>query len=149
MELGFAFDYIVVCRHPASTTPACGRCLQRGRSVSSQGDRTDASAAGANTKAPVPLRLRANRNSVELARRVSTDDVVLSRICRSGLWSSVAGRPRAAIRRGARREHEHRSVSEAKRCRQDRLVKKGKGHSRKGYTILYAHLGGAAPAING
>ena len=147
-ELGFAFDYIVVCTVTGSTHAGMLVGFAKdGRARKVIG--IDASftpgpdqGAGARDR---PQHRRASSNS---ARGSSTDDVVLIEDYAYPAYGVPSEETKEAIRLCARLEGMITDPVYEGKSMQGMIDLVNKGYFPKGSKVLYAHLGGA-PAING
>jgi 1-aminocyclopropane-1-carboxylate deaminase len=145
-ELGFRFDYIVVCSVTGSTQAG----MVVGFAADGRADRVigiDASATAAKTKAQI-LRIAQNTAKlVELGREITEQDVVLD--ARYG--GPAYGLPNAgtmeAIRLCARQEGVLTDPVYEGKSMDGMINKVRQGEFPLGSKVLYAHLGGV-PALN-
>ncbi len=145
-ELGFRFDYIVVCSVTGSTQAG----MVVGFAADGRADRVigiDASATAAKTKAQI-LRIAQNTAKlVELGREITDKDVVLD--ARYG--GPAYGLPNAgtmeAIRLCARQEGVLTDPVYEGKSMDGMINKVRQGEFPWGSKVLYAHLGGV-PALN-
>jgi 1-aminocyclopropane-1-carboxylate deaminase len=145
-ELGFRFDYIVVCSVTGSTQAG----MVVGFAVDGRADRVigiDASATAAKTKAQI-LRIAQNTAKlVELGREITDKDVVLD--ARYG--GPAYGLPNAgtmeAIRLCARQEGVLTDPVYEGKSMDGMINRVRQGEFPLGSKVLYAHLGGV-PALN-
>ncbi|WP_306030200.1 1-aminocyclopropane-1-carboxylate deaminase [Stappia sp. MMSF_3263] len=146
-ELGFKFDYIVVCTVTGSTHAGMlvGFAADgRARQVIG----IDASATPEQTKAQVLEIARRTADLVELGRPVSEDDVVLVEDYAYPLYGVPSEETKEAIRVCARLEGMITDPVYEGKSMQGMMDLVKKGYFPEGSKVLYAHLGGA-PALNG
>src|SRR6202789_4206501 len=146
-ELGFAFDYIVVCTVTGSTHAGMVVGFAKdGRARKVIG--IDASATPAQTRAQVLDIAQNTAALVELGTAIVEDDVVLLEDYAYPLYGVPSEETKNAIRLVARLEGMITDpVYEGKSMQgMIDLAKKGYFHAKA--KVLYAHLGGA-PALNG
>jgi 1-aminocyclopropane-1-carboxylate deaminase len=145
-ELGFRFDYIVVCSVTGSTQAG----MVVGFAADDRADRVigiDASATAAKTKAQI-LRIAQNTAKlVELGREITDKDVVLDARYGGPAYGLPNEGTMEAIRLCARQEGVLTDpVYEGKSM--DGMINKVRlGEFPRGSKVLYAHLGGV-PALN-
>jgi 1-aminocyclopropane-1-carboxylate deaminase len=146
-ELGFRFDYIVVCTVTGSTHAGMlvGFAAD-GRERSVIG--IDASATPTQTKAQVLDIAQKTATLVELGREVSADDVVLLEDYAYPLYGVPSEETKEAIRLCARLEGMITDPVYEGKSMQGMIDLVQKGYFPAGSKVLYAHLGGA-PALNG
>src|ERR1700719_3437281 len=146
-ELGFKFDYIVVCTVTGSTH---ARTLvgfaKDGRERKVIG--IDASFTPAQTKAQVLEIAQNTAKLVELGKDIVADDVVLIEDYAYPAYGVPSQETKEAIRLSARLEGMITDPVYEGKSMQGMIDLVKKGYFPKGTKILYAHLGGA-PAING
>jgi 1-aminocyclopropane-1-carboxylate deaminase len=146
-ELGFAFDYVVVCTVTGSTHGGMVVGFARdGRSRNVIG--IDASGTPGQTKAQV---LEIARNTAELAglgRAIGEDDVVLKKDYAYPCYGVPSEETNEAIRLAARTEGMMTDPVYEGKSMQGLIDLTRKGFFPAGSKVLYAHLGGV-PAING
>ncbi|MFC0804845.1 1-aminocyclopropane-1-carboxylate deaminase [Ensifer sp. P24N7] len=146
-QLGFAFDYIVVCTVTGSTH---GGMLvgfaKDGRQHNVIG--IDASATPAQTKAQVLNIARHTAKLVDLGMEVVEDDVVLHEEYAYPCYGMPSEKTKHAIRLCARLEGIITDPIYEGKSMQGMIDLVQKGFFPEGSRVLYAHLGGA-PAING
>ena len=146
-ELGFAFDYIVVCTVTGSTHAGMLVGFAKdGRERRVIG--IDASAAPAQTKAQVLEIARNTADLVELGREPSADDVVLIEDYAYPCYGVPSEETKQAIRLCARMEGMITDPVYEGKSMQGMIDLVQKGYFPAGAKVLYAHLGGA-PALNG
>jgi 1-aminocyclopropane-1-carboxylate deaminase len=146
-ELGFAFDYIVVCTVTGSTH--AGMLVgfaEDGRERKVIG--IDASGTPAQTKAQVLEIARNTAALVELGRELSEDDVVLIEDYAYPAYGIPSDETKEAIRLCARLEGMITDPVYEGKSMQGMIDLVKKGYFPRGAKVLYAHLGGA-PALNG
>jgi 1-aminocyclopropane-1-carboxylate deaminase len=146
-ELGFAFDYIVVCTVTGSTH--AGMLVgfaEDGRERKVIG--IDASGTPAQTKAQVLEIARNTAALVELGRELSEDDVVLIEDYAYPAYGIPSEETKEAIRLCARLEGMITDPVYEGKSMQGMIDLVKKGYFPAGAKVLYAHLGGA-PALNG
>src|ERR1700727_2091299 len=146
-ELGFAFDYIVVCTVTGSTH--AGMVVgfakdERQRKVIG----IDASATPKQTKAQVLDIARKTAKLIELGHDIAADDVVLIEDYAYPIYGVPSDETKAAIRLVARLEGMITDPVYEGKSMQGMIDLTKKGFFPKGSKVLYAHLGGA-PALNG
>jgi 1-aminocyclopropane-1-carboxylate deaminase len=146
-ELGFAFDYIVVCTVTGSTHAGMLVGFAKdGRERRVVG--IDASATPAQTKAQVLEIARNTAALVELGRELSADDVVLVEDYAYPCYGVPSDETKQAIRLCARLEGMITDPVYEGKSMQGMIDLVRKGYFPAGAKVLYAHLGGA-PALNG
>jgi 1-aminocyclopropane-1-carboxylate deaminase len=146
-ELGFAFDYIVVCTVTGSTHAGMLVGFAKdGRERRVIG--IDASATPAQTKAQVLEIARNTADLVELGREPSVDDVVLIEDYAYPCYGVPSEETKQAIRLCARMEGMITDPVYEGKSMQGMIDLVQKGYFPAGAKVLYAHLGGA-PALNG
>ena len=146
-ELGFAFDYIVVCTVTGSTHAGMLVGFAKdGRERRVIG--IDASATPAQTKAQVLEIARNTADLVELGREPSADDVVLIEDYAYPCYGVPSEETKQAIRLCARMEGMITDPVYEGKSMQGMIDLMQKGYFPAGAKVLYAHLGGA-PALNG
>jgi 1-aminocyclopropane-1-carboxylate deaminase len=146
-ELGFAFDYIIVCTVTGSTH--AGMLVgfgKDGRERKVIG--IDASGTPAQTKAQVLEIARNTAALVELGRELSEDDVVLIEDYAYPAYGIPSDETKEAIRLCARLEGMITDPVYEGKSMQGMIDLVKKGYFPRGAKVLYAHLGGA-PALNG
>jgi 1-aminocyclopropane-1-carboxylate deaminase len=137
-ELGFAFDYVVVCTVTGSTHAGMVVGFAKdGRQRKVIG--IDASATPKQTKAQVLDIARKTAKLVELGQEVDDDDVVLIEDYAYPRYGVPSEETKEAIRLAARLEG---------KSMQGMIDLVKKGFFPRGSKVLFAHLGGA-PALNG
>ena len=146
-ELGFAFDYIVVCTVTGSTHAGMLVGFAKdGRARKVIG--IDASFTPAQTKAQVLEIARNTADLVELGQEIVEDDVVLIEDYAYPAYGVPSEETKEAIRLCARLEGMITDPVYEGKSMQGMIDLVNKGYFPKGSKVLYAHLGGA-PAING
>src|ERR1700744_1760864 len=146
-ELGFAFDFIVVCTVTGSTHAGIvGGFAKDGRQRKVIG--IDASATPKQTKAQVLDIARKTAKLVELGRDIADDDVVLVEDYAYPLYGVPSEETKQAIRLAARLEGMITDPVYEGKSMQGMIDLVKKGYFPQGSKVLYAHLGGA-PALNG
>src|SRR5258707_1271657 len=146
-ELGFAFDYIVVCTVTGSTHAGMVVGFAKdGRQRKVIG--IDASATPKQTKAQVLDIARKTSKLIELSQDIADDDVVLIEDYAYPIYGVPSDETKAAIRLVARLEGMITDPVYEGKSMQGMIDLTKKGFFPKGSKVLYAHLGGA-PALNG
>jgi 1-aminocyclopropane-1-carboxylate deaminase len=146
-ELGFSFDYILVCTVTGSTHAGMLVGFAKdGRERRVIG--IDASATPAQTKAQVLDIARNTAKLVDLRKEVVEADVVLIEDYAYPLYGVPSQETKEAIRLCARLEGMITDPVYEGKSMQGMIDLVQKGYFPEGSKILYAHLGGA-PAING
>jgi 1-aminocyclopropane-1-carboxylate deaminase len=146
-ELGFKFDYIVVCTVTGSTHAGMlvGFAADgRARNVIG----IDASATPAQTKAQVLEIAQKTAALVELGRAIEEHDVVLNEDYAYPIYGVPSQETKEAIRLCARLEGMMTDPVYEGKSMQGMIDLVKKGFFPEGSKVLYAHLGGV-PAING
>lgn len=146
-ELGFTFDYVVVCTVTGSTHAGMlvGFAADgRARKVIG----IDASFTPAQTKAQVLEIARNTAKLVELGQDLVADDVVLIEDYAYPAYGVPSEETKEAIRLTARLEGMITDPVYEGKSMQGLIDLAKKDYFEKGAKILYAHLGGA-PALNG
>jgi len=145
-ELGFRFDYIVVCSVTGSTQAG----MVVGFAADGRADRVigiDASATTAKTKAQI-LRIAQNTAKlVELGRDITDQDVVLDARYGGPAYGLPNEGTMAAIRLCARQEGVLTDPVYEGKSMDGMINKVRRGEFPQGSKVLYAHLGGV-PALN-
>ncbi len=145
-ELGFGFDYVVVCTVTGSTHAGMvvGFAADgRARNVIG----IDASATPEQTRAQVLGIARSTAELVELGRDITDDDIVLETGYAYQEYGVPSAETNAAIRLCARLEGMMTDPVYEGKSMQGLIDLVGKGFFPTGSKVLYAHLGGV-PAIN-
>ena len=146
-QLGFAFDYIIVCTVTGSTHAGMLVGFAKdGRERKVIG--IDASFTPAQTKAQVLEIAQNTAKLVELGKDIVADDVVLIEDYAYPAYGVPSQETKEAIRLSARLEGMITDPVYEGKSMQGMIDLVKKGYFPKGTKILYAHLGGA-PAING
>lgn len=146
-DLGFTFDYIVVCTVTGSTHAGMVVGFAKdGRERRVIG--IDASATPAQTKAQVLDIARRTADLVGLGRDLSADDVVLNEDYAYPVYGVPSQETKDAIRLCARLEGMITDPVYEGKSMQGMIDLVRKGYFPAGSKVLYAHLGGA-PALNG
>ncbi|MBB4276664.1 1-aminocyclopropane-1-carboxylate deaminase [Rhizobium mongolense] len=146
-QLGFAFDYIVVCTVTGSTQAGMVVGFARdGRQRNVIG--IDASATPAQAKAQVLKIARHTATLVELDKEIDDDDVLLLEGYAYPSYGIPSEETKEAIRMCARLEGMIIDPVYEGKSMQGMVDLVQKGFFPEGSKVLYAHLGGA-PAING
>jgi 1-aminocyclopropane-1-carboxylate deaminase len=146
-ELGFRFDYIIVCTVTGSTHAG----MTVGFAADGRADRVigiDASATPAQTRAQVLAIARRTADLVELGREIVDSDVVLIEDYAYPIYGVPSEETKDAIRLCARLEGMITDPVYEGKSMQGMIDLVAKGYFPEGSRILYAHLGGA-PALNG
>ena len=146
-ELGFKFDYIVVCTVTGSTHAgmAVGFAAD-GRSKNVIG--IDASGTPEQTRAQVLSIAQNTAELVELGREMTADDIVINEDYAYPAYGVPSHETNDAIRLVARLEGMMTDPVYEGKSMQGLIDLAKKGFFPKGSKVLYAHLGGV-PAING
>ncbi|SMD01626.1 1-aminocyclopropane-1-carboxylate deaminase [Fulvimarina manganoxydans] len=146
-DLGFQFDYVVVCTVTGSTHAGMTVGFAKdGRAEKVIG--IDASATPAQTKAQVVEIARRTADLVKLGREIEERDVVLVEDYAYPIYGVPSEETKEAIRLCARLEGMITDPVYEGKSMQGMIDLVSKGYFPKGSKILYAHLGGA-PALNG
>lgn len=146
-DLGFSFDYIVVCTVTGSTHAGMLVGFAKdGRQRQVIG--IDASATPAQTKTQVLDIARRTAELVELGQEIVEDDVVLNEDYAYPCYGVPSEETKAAIRLSARLEGMMTDPVYEGKSMQGMVDLVDKGFFPAGSKVLYAHLGGV-PAING
>lgn len=146
-ELGFTFDYIVVCTVTGSTHAGMlvGFAADgRARNVIG----IDASGTPDQTRAQVLEIARNTAKLVELGREIEDDDLVLVEDYAYPAYGVPSEETKEAIRLCARLEGMITDPVYEGKSMQGMIDLVKKGYFPEGSKVLYAHLGGV-PAING
>jgi 1-aminocyclopropane-1-carboxylate deaminase len=146
-ELGFKFDYIVVCVVTGSTQAG----MIVGFAADDRADRVigiDASGTLEQTRAQVRQIVDNTAELVELGRKVRDDEIVINPDYAYPAYGVPSEETSEAIRLAARTEAMITDPVYEGKSMQGMLDLINKGFFPEGSRILYAHLGGA-PAING
>jgi 1-aminocyclopropane-1-carboxylate deaminase len=146
-ELGFKFDFIIVCTVTGSTHAGMLVGFAKdGRERKVIG--IDASFTPAQTKAQVLDIARNTAKLVELGKEISMDDVMLFEDYAYPVYGVPSQETKDAIRLCARLEGMITDPVYEGKSMQGMIDLVKKGYFPKGSKVLYAHLGGV-PAING
>lgn len=146
-ELGFKFDYIIVCTVTGSTHAGMTVGFAKdGRSQRVIG--IDASCTPAQTKAQVLDIAKRTAELVELGREITEEDVVLVEDYAYPVYGVPSEETKDAIRLVARLEAMITDPVYEGKSMQGLIDLVQKGYFPEGSKVLYAHLGGA-PALNG
>lgn len=146
-ELGFAFDYIVVCTVTGSTHAG----MLVGFAADGRERRVigiDASFTPAQTKAQVLDIAQRTAELVQLGKRPTESDVVLEEGYAYPVYGVPSEETKKAIRLVARLEGMITDPVYEGKSMQGMIDLVQKGYFPAGSKVLYAHLGGA-PALNG
>jgi 1-aminocyclopropane-1-carboxylate deaminase len=146
-ELGFKFDYIVVCVVTGSTQAG----MIVGFAADNRADRVigiDASGTLAQTRAQVRQIVDNTAELVELGRTVRDDEIVINPDYAYPAYGVPSDETNEAIRLAARTEAMITDPVYEGKSMQGMIDLARKGFFPEGSRVLYAHLGGA-PAING
>jgi 1-aminocyclopropane-1-carboxylate deaminase len=145
-ELGFSFDYIIVCTVTGSTHAGMVVGFAKdGRQRRVIG--IDASATPAQTKAQV-LHIAQKTATLIGTPEITADDVVLNEDYAYPVYGVPSAETVEAIRLSARLEGMITDPVYEGKSMQGMIDLVQKGFFPKGSKVLYAHLGGA-PALNG
>ena len=145
-ELGFRFDYLVVCTVTGSTQAGMVVGFARdGRQRQVIG--IDASATPVQTKAQVLRIARHTADLVRLGRGIAEEDVVLVEDYAHPAYGVPSAETCVAIRIAARTEGMMTDPVYEGKSMQGLIDLVRKDHFPSGSRVLYAHLGGV-PAIN-
>ncbi len=146
-QLGFAFDYIIVCVVTGSTQAG----MIVGFAADNRADKVigiDASGTLGKTRQQVREIVDNTATLVELGRKVRDDEIVINPDYAYPAYGIPSAETNNAIRLAARTEAMITDPVYEGKSMQGMLDLIKKGFFPKGSRILYAHLGGA-PAING
>lgn len=146
-ELGFKFDYIVVCVVTGSTQAG----MIVGFAADGRGDRVigiDASGTPEQTRTQVRQIVDSTAELVELGREVRDDEIVILEDYAYPAYGVPSAETNEAIRLAARTEAMITDPVYEGKSMQGMIDLVRKGWFPEGSKVLYAHLGGA-PAING
>jgi 1-aminocyclopropane-1-carboxylate deaminase len=146
-ELGFTFDYIIVCVVTGSTQAG----MIVGFAADERANRVigiDASGTLKQTRAQVRQIVDNTAELVELGRKVRDDEIVINPDYAYPAYGVPSEETNEAIRLAARTEAMITDPVYEGKSMQGMLDLIKKGFFPEGSRILYAHLGGA-PAING
>jgi 1-aminocyclopropane-1-carboxylate deaminase len=145
-NLGFKFDYIIVCTVTGSTHAGMLVGFAKdGRERNVIG--IDASGTPAQTRQQVLEIARNTAELIELGREISADDVVLNEDYAYPAYGVPSAETNDAIRLCARMEGMVTDPVYEGKSMQGMIDLVGKGFFPPGSKVLYAHLGGV-PAIN-
>ncbi len=146
-ELGFKFDYIIVCVVTGSTQAG----MIVGFADDNRADRVigiDASGTPAQTREQVREIVDNTAELVELGRKVCDDEIVIINDYAYPAYGVPSAETNDAIRLAARTEAMITDPVYEGKSMQGMIDLVKKGYFPEGSKVLYAHLGGA-PAING
>ncbi len=146
-ELGFRFDYIVVCSVTGSTQAG----MVVGFAADGRADRVvgiDASAKPAQTREQILRIARHTAEAVELGRPITEADVVLDERYAYPEYGLPSAETLDAIRLCARTEGMLTDPVYEGKSMQGMIDMVRRGEFPQGSRVLYAHLGGV-PALNG
>jgi 1-aminocyclopropane-1-carboxylate deaminase len=146
-ELGFAFDYVVVCTVTGSTHAG----MVVGFAADGRADKVigiDASCTPAQTREQVLSIAQSTAELVELERPITADDIVLNEDYAYPIYGVPSEETKEAIRLVGRLEGMITDPVYEGKSMQGMIDLVQKGFFPKGSKVLYAHLGGA-PALNG
>ncbi|QFT59480.1 1-aminocyclopropane-1-carboxylate deaminase [Sulfitobacter sp. THAF37] len=146
-ELGFKFDYIVVCVVTGSTQAG----MIVGFKDQGRADRVigiDASATPEQTRAQVTEIARNTAELVELGQEITEQDIVINNDYAYPAYGVPSDETNDAIRLAARTEAMMTDPVYEGKSMQGMIDLTRKGFFPEGSRVLYAHLGGA-PALNG
>ena len=146
-DLGFAFDYIIVCVVTGSTQGG----MIVGFAADDRADRVigiDASGTPEQTRAQVRGIVDSTAELVELGREVRDDEIVINADYAYPAYGVPSAETNEAIRFAARTEAMITDPVYEGKSMQGMIDLVKKGFFPEGSRVLYAHLGGA-PALNG
>jgi len=146
-ELGFTFDYIIVCVVTGSTQGG----MIVGFKADGRADRVigiDASGTPDQTRAQVKEIAQKTAKLIELGQKIDDSDIHINPDYAYPAYGVPSHETNEAIRMGAQCEAMITDPVYEGKSLQGMIDLIGKGFFPKGSRILYAHLGGA-PAING
>jgi 1-aminocyclopropane-1-carboxylate deaminase len=146
-QLGFTFDYVIVCTVTGSTHAG----MVVGFAADGRARRVigiDASATPAQTKAQVLQIARDTARLVELTSDIVEEDVILFENYAYPAYGIPSEETKEAIRICARLEGMITDPVYEGKSMQGMIDLVRRGYFEKGARVLYAHLGGA-PALNG
>ncbi len=146
-ELGFTFDYIVVCVVTGSTQGG----MIVGFKTDGRADKVigiDASGTPDQTRAQVTEIAQKTAKLIELGQEIEESDIHINPDYAYPAYGVPSHETNEAIRMGAQYEAMITDPVYEGKSLQGMIDLIGKGFFPKGSRILYAHLGGA-PAING
>ena len=146
-DLGFRFDYIIVCVVTGSTQAG----MIVGFRADDRADRVigiDASGTPEQTRAQVTQIARNTAELIELGKDIGDDDIVINPDYAYPAYGVPSNETNEAIRLAARTEAMITDPVYEGKSMQGLVDLVRKDHFPAGSKILYAHLGGA-PALNG
>jgi 1-aminocyclopropane-1-carboxylate deaminase len=146
-QLGFTFDYVIVCTVTGSTHAG----MVAGFAADGRARRVigiDASATPGQTKAQVLQIAQNTAQLVELRSDIVEEDIVLLEDYAYPAYGIPSENTKAAIRLCARLEGMITDPVYEGKSMQGMIDLVKRGYFEKGARVLYAHLGGA-PALNG
>ena len=146
-DLGFRFDYIVVCVVTGSTQAG----MIVGFAADGRADRVigiDASGTPEETRAQVRQIVDATAELVDLGRPVRDEEIVINPDYAYPAYGVPSEETNDAIRLAARTEAMITDPVYEGKSMQGMIDLIARGHFPEGSRVLYAHLGGA-PALNG
>ena len=146
-ELGFKFDYIIVCVVTGSTQAG----MIVGFADDNRADRVigiDASGTPKQTREQVRAIVDNTAELVELGRKVGDDEIVILEDYAYPAYGVPSAETNDAIRLAARTEAMITDPVYEGKSMQGMIDLVKKGYFPEGSKVLYAHLGGA-PALNG
>ncbi len=146
-ELGFRFDYIIICVVTGSTQAG----MIVGFAADDRASRVigiDASGTVEQTRAQVRQIVDNTAELVELGRRVGDDEIVINPDYAYPAYGVPSEETNDAIRLAARTEAMITDPVYEGKSMQGMIDLTRKGFFPEGSKVLYAHLGGA-PALNG
>lgn len=146
-ELGFSFDYIVVCTVTGSTHAG----MVVGFAKDGRADKVigiDASCTPEQTRAQVLEIARNTAELVELGREITAEDIVLKTEYAYPVYGVPSAETNKAMRLCARMEGMMTDPVYEGKSMQGMIDLVRRGFFPAGSKVLYAHLGGV-PAING
>nr|WP_319384614.1 1-aminocyclopropane-1-carboxylate deaminase [uncultured Roseibium sp.] len=146
-ELGFSFDYIIVCVVTGSTQAG----MIVGFAAQDRAERVigiDASGTLEQTRAQVRQIVDHTADIVELGRRVSDEEIVINPDYAYPAYGVPSEETNDAIRLAAKTEAMITDPVYEGKSMQGMIDLIKKGRFEDGAKVLYAHLGGA-PALNG
>ena len=146
-ELGFSFDYVIVCVVTGSTQAG----MIVGFKADGRAERVigiDASATIDQTRAQVTEIARNTAELIELGQEITDDDIVINPDYAYPAYGVPSHETNEAIRLAAQTEAMITDPVYEGKSMQGLIDLARKGSFPKGAKILYAHLGGA-PALNG
>ena len=146
-QLGFTFDYIVVCSVTGSTQAG----MVVGFAADGRADRVigiDASATPKETRAQIKRIAERTADLVGLGRAITDADIVLNEDYAYPEYGLASEETLEAIRLSARLEGMLTDPVYEGKSMQGMIDLVKKGFFPRGSKVLYAHLGGV-PAING